>query len=86
MTNDIQLLRQEENGGMNQEEHDANVSAYLDQLKLRHLNANDSKAVSLVSDISILGYQVGNRTTRPNPERLQPLLDLPPPNSTKSLK
>ena len=65
VTNDIQLLRQEENGEMNQEEHDANVSAYLDELKLRHLNANDSKVVSLVSDISILGYQVGNRTTRP---------------------
>ena len=71
---------------MNQEEHDANVSAFLDALKRRHLNLNDSKTISSVSDISILGYRVGNGTIRPDPERLQPLLDLPPPNNTKSLK
>ena len=73
-------------GGMNQEEHDANVSAFLDALKRRHLNLNDSKTISSVSDISILGYRVRNGTIRPDPERLQPLLDLPPPNNIKSLK
>ena len=71
---------------MNQKQHDANVSAFFDALKRRHLNLNDSKTVSSVSDISILGYRVGNGTIRPDPERLQPLLDLPPPNNTKSLK
>ena len=47
-------------GGMNQEEHDAKVSAFLNALKRRHLNLNDSKTVSWVSDISILEYRVGN--------------------------
>ena len=54
-------------GEMNHEEHDANVSAFLDVLKL-----SDSKTVSSVSDISILGYRVGNGAIRPDPERLQP--------------
>ena len=61
-------------------------SAFLEALKCRHLNLNDSKTVSSVSDISILGYRVGNGTIRPDPERFQPLLDLPPPNNTISLK
>ena len=73
-------------GGMNQEEHDANVSAFFDVLKRRYLDLNDSKTISSVSDISILGYRVGNGTIRSDPERLLPLLDLPPPNNTKSLK
>ena len=66
---------------MNQEEHDANVSAFSNALKRRHLNLNDSMTVSSVSDISILGYRVGNGTIRSDPERLQPLLDLPPPTT-----
>ena len=47
---------------------------------------NDSKTVSSVSDISILGYRAGNGTIRPDPDRFQPLLDLPPPNNTIFLK
>ena len=73
-------------GRMNQEEHDANVSAFVDASKRRHLNLNDSKTISSISDISILGYRVGKETIRPDSERLQSLLDLPPSNNTKSLK
>ena len=73
-------------GEMNMKEHDANVSAFLDALNRRHLHLNDSKTVYSVSDISVLGYRVGNGIIRPAPERLQPLLDLPLPNNAKSLK
>ena len=47
---------------------------------------NDDKTVSSVSSINILGYKVGNGIIAPDPERLQPLLDFPPPQNQRALK
>ena len=47
---------------------------------------NDSKTISSVPYINILEYCVGNGTIKPDPERLIPLQNLPPPNNQKTLK
>ena len=37
-------------------------------------------------EISILGYRVGYGTMKPDPERLKPLRELPPPATRKTLQ
>ena len=72
--------------GRNQEEHDLNVEKFLAAIKKRNMTLNDSKTISSVSSINILGYCVGNGLIKPDQERLRPLWSLPPPCNFKSLK
>ena len=72
--------------GRTQEEHDFNVKQLLDALQRRNWTLNDSKTIASVSSINILGYLVGNGEIKPDPERLRPLRELPPPTNSKSLK
>ena len=44
------------------------------------------KIISSVASVNILGYLVGNGVIKPDPERLRPLKELPPPVDSKSLK
>ena len=73
-------------GGRNQQEHNQNVKNLLDALKQRKWTLNDKKSILSVSSINILGYNVGNGIIQPDPERLRPLKQLPPPTNAKSLK
>ena len=72
--------------GHTQEEHDQNVQRFLEVINRRRLTLNDSKTVKSVHFINILGYCVGNNVIRPDPERLRPLQELPPPSNLGSLK
>ena len=72
--------------GRNQEEHDQNFARLLAVLQQRNWTLNDLKTISSVSCINILGDCVGNGVIKPDPERLQPLKDLPPPSNQKLLK
>ena len=73
--------------GHTQEEHDRNVKRLLEvDFKRRKWTLNNSKTINSVSSINILGYLVGNGIIRPDPERLRPLEQLPPPTNPKSLK
>ena len=73
-------------GGRTREEHDTNVTAFLNSLKKHGLTLNESKTIAAVPKINILGYCVGNGNIKPDPERLRPLLNLPAPHDVKSLK
>ena len=73
-------------GGASQEEHDHNVQRFLDAITRYGMELNQSKTVSSVSEIRILGYCVGGNKIRPDPERLRPLLEFPAPTDSKSLK
>ena len=44
------------------------------------------KTISSIASVNILGYLVGNGVIKPDPERLRPLKELPPPVDSKSLK
>lgn len=72
--------------GHTQEEHDRNVRHFLEVVSKRNLTLNASKAVKSMRSINILGYCIENGVIKPDPERLRPLQELPPPTSQGSLK
>ena len=72
--------------GHTQQEHDENVRKLLTTLHEKEMTLNDSKTVSSVPKISILGYTVGNGTIQPDQERLKPLRELPLPSSGAALR
>lgn len=73
-------------GGMDQEEHDANVNKFLESCRSRNLTLNESKSILSSSSINVLGYCVGNGIIKPDPERFTALRDLPPPTTPRSLR
>ena len=73
-------------GGHSEEHLKINVDAFLKALEKRNLTLNDSKTVSNVSQLNILGYCVGKGSVKPDPDRLKVLLEFPPPTTPKSLQ
>ena len=72
--------------GNDQAEHDKNLSKLLDACRKDSLLLNHDKSVFSVSSICLLGYLVSYNEIRPDPARLQPLRDIPPPENMKLLK
>ena len=70
--------------GSTQEEHDSNVDVFLKIVSKRNITLNESKSVLSSSTINVLGYLIGNGVVRPDPERLRPLHELPPPTNVRS--
>ena len=62
------------------------MKAFIDAIRRRNFTLNENKTISSVSDIKILGYVVGNKCIKPDPERMKPLLNLPPPDNFKALR
>ena len=73
-------------GANSLKELDVRSSKFKKALSKRDMVLNESKTVYGVNEVNILGYRIGNGIIKPDPERLKPLLDLPPPTSQKSLK
>lgn len=72
--------------GHTQEEHDTNVKAFLDVVEKLNLTLNESKSILSASNINVLGYLIGDGLVKPDPERLRPLRELPPPSNVSSLR
>ena len=72
--------------GRTQEEHDKNCDKFEAAAKERNFTLNDSKTIKCVTKLNVLGYVVGKGTIAPDPERLKPLQNFPPPANTKSLQ
>ena len=72
--------------GKTQEEHDENLENFTRAAKKINLTYNEEKCEFSTTKLFILGSVVENGEIRPDPQRLQPLLDLPPPTDPKSLK
>ena len=72
--------------GKNQEEHDANLKAFLDAAKRKNITYNESKSVFSTKRLPILGYVIENSEIRPDPDRLKPLREMPIPHDSRSLK
>ena len=68
-------------GGVDQADHDRNLAKFLEASRKLNITFNVSKTVLSSNSLSILGHYICNNTIRPDPERVKPLLDLPPPNS-----
>lgn len=72
--------------GTTQAEHDENVQKFFEVVNKRNLTLNESKSVMFVPTISVLRYCVGNNIINPDPDRLRPLQELPPPTNMGSLR
>ena len=72
--------------GRSQKEHDINVKSFLEAIRRRNYTLNDSKSVVSVPEIHILGYVVGKGIIKPDPDRMAPLKEFPPPTNSKQLR
>ena len=72
--------------GKTQEEHDTNLQRFYDIVNKYSLTLNHKKSILSVTEINMLGYLISYQTVKPDPERMQPLIDLPVPSTPKSLK
>ena len=72
--------------GKTQMEHDLNLERFFKAAQKYNLTINNEKSSFSLRTISLLGYTICNRTLRPDPERLKPLQNLPPPTDVASLK
>ena len=73
-------------GGKDKEEHDYNLKKFLAAAARYDLHFNQSKTVSGVTSIQVLGYLVSHNSIRPDPDRIAPLLNIPAPHDEKSLR
>ncbi|CAK8698052.1 unnamed protein product [Clavelina lepadiformis] len=72
--------------GRNQDEHDLNVKKFLKAFKRRNLSFNETKTVKSAPHINVLGYRVQHKLIQPDPERLKPLQEFPPPQNKIGLQ
>lgn len=73
-------------GGRDQQEHDRNLQKCFVAAKKYNLTLNEEKCVYSTKSIALLGYIIENKTIRPDPDRLAPLMSLPIPSDTASLQ
>ena len=72
--------------GVVQADHDRNLAAFLEMTKQRNRTLNASKSIHSVPVIDILGYRISHNSIKPDPERLRPLQEYPPPSNVSSLR
>ena len=72
--------------GVNQSEHDINLKAFFEAASAAKITINESKTQLSQTEILILDYKIGFGYIKPDPDRVQPLFDLPLPQSTKELQ
>ena len=73
-------------GANSLEELKVNSERFRKSMKSRKMTLNESKTVYGTEELNMLGYRVGHNQIKPDPERLQPLLALPPPATAKALQ
>ncbi|XP_065678751.1 uncharacterized protein LOC136093613 [Hydra vulgaris] len=72
--------------GKTQEEHDLNLEKFLKSAKNINLTYNHDKCSFSQDKICILGYLIEEGKLKPDPSRLQPMKEMPPPHDAKSMK
>ena len=72
--------------GMTKEQHDENYERFKRVSKENNFTFNENVGVFCQETIDVLGYRISQNCLQPDPERLKPLKDLPPPDNLKSLK
>lgn len=72
--------------GNTQQEHDMNLERFLRAADKYGLTLNKTKSKFSQRTINLLGYTIQDHVIKPDSERLQPLLKMPPPNDLASLR
>ena len=73
-------------GGKNQVEHDKTLQEFLRTAAKYNITFNETKNVLGVPLIDLAGYRICKGQIRPDPERLRPLQEMPPPTTLKGQK
>ena len=71
--------------GATEEKHDSNLKKLLDAAEIDNFTLNKDKSRFKVTSLNLLEYNISHREIKPDPERLQALIDLPPPQTPKEL-
>ena len=69
--------------GVDKNEHDRRLTALLDVAKGEGFIFNENKSVFAVTELNLLGYRVYQNTIKPDPNRLQSLINFPIPCTKK---
>ena len=72
--------------GVSEEDHDRNLKYFIDVAKKYNMTLNQDKCEYCLSSINLLGYSINDGEIRPDPDRLEPLIKLPVPKDTASLR
>ena len=72
--------------GERQEDHDRNLQRFREAVSKYYLSFNLSKCHFSQNEITYLGNCISNGSLRPDPDRIKPLMDLPVPTNSCSLK
>ena len=72
--------------GITQEDHDSNLNRFYEIINLYNLTLNKEKSIISVQQINMLGFMISEGVVKPDPGRMQPLVDLPIPHNPASLK
>ena len=73
-------------GGRDQAEHDQNLARFHEVAARKNITFNKGKSVYSTDTLSILGTQISGGSTRPDPERVKALMELPVPSNMVELK
>ena len=71
--------------GKSKAEHDQNLAAFMSTAARYNLEFNNSKTVLCVESLKLLGYLVSYGSIQPDPDRVAALLEIPVPDTEKSL-
>jgi hypothetical protein len=66
------------------DEHNTNLNRFLAAADKYGLTLNHDKSIIATTKINLLGYKLSHGLIKPDPERLQPLRELQPPDNLKS--
>ena len=72
--------------GNTKEELEENKRRWEETAKKYNLEFNHAKTVEFCTQLAVLGYIIKHLSVQPDPQRLQPLLDLPSPTNLPSLR
>ena len=68
------------------EKHDRNFKALLDAAVSDGLTFYEEMSKIGLQEIDFLGYRVSHNVMKPDPDRLRPLLDMPPPRTPQLIE
>ena len=69
-----------------QEEHDHSLARFLAAAKKKNVKFNQEKCTFSTTSINLLGHHISDEEIKPDPDRMNPLRELPPPSDTRTLK
>lgn len=72
--------------GTSQEDHDENLRRFRNAVEKYGLTLNEDKCKFNRTSITLLGHVIGDKKVSPDPERMRPLMEMPVPSDTNSLR